>query len=102
MQNKLEFCVVLARTSHPGNIGACARAMKTMGITDLRLVNTVSEKDPVAYARSSGAEDIQFAAKHFTDLSDAVQSCSQVWGTSGRVRSGTSPICLSTDDVADP
>lgn len=97
--SKHQFCVVLSKTSHPGNIGACARAMKTMGITDLRLVQTVSEKDPVAYARSSGAEDVIFNAKHFNSLSDAISDSHVVFGTSGRVRSHVSPPLLLADQL---
>ena len=96
---KHEFCIVLSKTSHPGNIGACARAMKTMDITDLRLVQAVSEKDPVAYARSSGAEDVIFNAKHFNSLSDAVSDCHVVFGTSGRARSHISPHLVLADEL---
>lgn len=92
-----EYTVILVRTSHPGNIGACARAMKTMGITELRLVNTVSEKDQVAYSRSSGAEDLLYAAQHFQSLEEAVKDCHYVWGTSARKRSdkGQEATCLT-------
>ncbi len=83
--------VILVRTTHPGNIGACARAMKTMGINDLRLVNTTNEKDDVAYRRSSGAEDILFNAQHYDKLEDAIRDCDFVWGTSARVRSNKGP-----------
>ena len=51
------FVVVMSHTTHPG-IGAAARAMKSMGLSELRLVQTVSHQDPVAYHRSSGAEDL--------------------------------------------
>ena len=46
--------VVLSRTSHPGNIGAAARAMKTMGLSQLVLVDPHSFPDPVATARAAG------------------------------------------------
>ena len=54
--------VVLVRTSHPGNIGAAARAMKTMGLSRLYLVSPLSFPDPVAEARASGATDVLAAA----------------------------------------
>ncbi|MHB1176686.1 MAG: TrmH family RNA methyltransferase, partial [Sulfuriferula sp.] len=44
--------IVLSHTSHPGNIGSAARAMKTMGLSDLRLVNPKLFPDPVAHAMS--------------------------------------------------
>jgi tRNA/rRNA methyltransferase len=50
--------VVLSRTSHPGNIGAAARAMKTMGLRELWLVAPESFPDEVATARASGAADL--------------------------------------------
>lgn len=58
--------VVLSRTSHPGNIGAAARAMKTMGLHDLWLVAPASFPDEVATARASGAADL-LAAAHVVD-----------------------------------
>ncbi|MBN8441716.1 MAG: RNA methyltransferase [Thauera sp.] len=64
--------VVLSRTSHPGNIGAAARAMKTMGLSQLWLVAPESFPDPVAEARASGADDILAAAKVVGRLSDAL------------------------------
>jgi tRNA/rRNA methyltransferase len=50
--------IVLSHTSHPGNIGAAARAMKTMGLERLYLVNPKSFPDPVADARAAGAADV--------------------------------------------
>lgn len=50
--------IVLSHTSHPGNIGATARAMKTMGLTSLYLINPKSFPDQAAYARATGARDI--------------------------------------------
>jgi tRNA/rRNA methyltransferase len=54
--------IILLRTSHPGNIGAAARAMKTMGLRRLHLVEPASFPDPVAHARASGAGDVLDAA----------------------------------------
>ena len=50
--------IVLSHTSHPGNIGAAARAMKTMGLTQLYLVNPAADPDGVGRARSSNARDV--------------------------------------------
>lgn len=65
--------VVLTRTSHPGNIGAAARAMKTMGLSRLVLVAPVSFPDPVADARASGALDVLQSAQVVPTLADALQ-----------------------------
>lgn len=64
--------IVLSRPSHPGNIGAAARAMKTMGLTRLWLVAPAAFPDPVADARSSGAGDVLAAAQVVERLEDAL------------------------------
>jgi tRNA/rRNA methyltransferase len=64
--------VVLVRTSHPGNIGAAARAMKTMGLAQLWLVSPASFPDPVAEARASGAGDVLDKAKVVDTLPEAL------------------------------
>ncbi|MDR1853309.1 MAG: RNA methyltransferase [Azoarcus sp.] len=64
--------VVLTRPSHPGNIGAAARAMKTMGLHDLWLVAPTSFPDPVAVARASGAADVLDHAQVTPTLSQAL------------------------------
>ena len=50
--------VVLVNTSHPGNIGGAARAMKNMGLHELVLVDPVRFPDQQANARAAGAEDV--------------------------------------------
>ena len=55
--------IVLSHTSHPGNIGATARAMKTMGITSLYLINPKKFPDADADARASGAVDLLQTAR---------------------------------------
>jgi TrmH family RNA methyltransferase len=84
--------IVLVETSHPGNIGAAARAMKTMGVEDLALVAPKSFPDPEATARASGADDLLAAARVAPDLSAAIGDCSYVVGASARVRGGRWPI----------
>ncbi len=64
--------VVLSRTSHPGNIGAAARAMKTMGLRDLWLVAPESFPDEVATARASGAADLLESARVVGTLQEAL------------------------------
>lgn len=78
--------VVLSHTSHPGNIGAAARAMKTMGLTRLRLVNPEVFPSDVATARASGATDVLDAAGVYTSLKDAIADCVHVVGSSARGR----------------
>ncbi|WP_374479556.1 RNA methyltransferase [Zoogloea sp.] len=65
--------VVLTRTSHPGNIGAAARAMKTMGLSQLVLVSPQSFPDPVATARAAGADDILESARVVDTLTEALE-----------------------------
>ncbi|HMZ30760.1 MAG TPA: TrmH family RNA methyltransferase, partial [Thauera aminoaromatica] len=64
--------VVLSRTTHPGNIGAAARAMKTMGLRELWLVAPESFPDEVATARASGAADLLDAARVVGTLEEAL------------------------------
>ncbi len=84
--------VVLLNTSHPGNIGAAARAMKTMGLEDLRLVNPKQFPHAEATARASGADDLLARAGVYTRLEEALQGCRLVVGASARVRSIPCPI----------
>jgi tRNA/rRNA methyltransferase len=65
--------VVLSHTSHPGNIGAAARAMKTMGLSQLVLVNPRHFPDPQAHALASGADDLLAHARVCASLDEALQ-----------------------------
>ena len=78
--------VVLVNTSHPGNIGGAARAMKNMGLSKLVLVDPVDFPSPEARARASGADDILDAAQVVATLEEALVGCSLVVGTSARDR----------------
>ncbi|MGD8742744.1 MAG: tRNA (cytosine(32)/uridine(32)-2'-O)-methyltransferase TrmJ [Granulosicoccaceae bacterium] len=79
--------IVLVETSHPGNIGAAARALKNMGLRRLELVRPAQFPDPEAFARASGAADILEAAGVHDSLDAALQGCSLVYGASARLRS---------------
>ncbi|HEX7081400.1 MAG TPA: RNA methyltransferase [Gammaproteobacteria bacterium] len=79
--------IVLVETSHPGNIGASARAMKTMGLTDLALVRPKTFPSEEADARASGAADVLARARVFDSLVDALADCGFVAGASARSRS---------------
>ncbi len=78
--------IVLVQTSHPGNIGAAARAMKTMGLSSLRLVDPQDYPSAEATARASGADDILSRAGVFGSLGEAIADCSLVIGASARLR----------------
>jgi len=80
------IAIVLSRPSHPGNIGAAARAMKTMGFSDLRLVAPRRFPHPEADALASGALDVLQAARVFDDLAGALAEVSLAVGFSARSR----------------
>lgn len=79
--------IVLVQTYHPGNIGASARAMKTMGLTELVLVNPRCFPDAEALRLAAGAEDVVDRARVVASLEEAVSDCVQVVGASARLRS---------------
>ncbi len=78
--------VVLVETSHPGNIGAVARAMKNMAMENLCLVNPKVFPSAEATARASGADDILSNAQIYRTLPEAIADCQLVLGTSARCR----------------
>src|SRR6056297_3207957 len=78
--------IVLVETSHSGNIGAVARAMKNMGMANLWLVNPASFPDETSYARAAGAADVLDAARTVATLDEALADCVMVMGTSARGR----------------
>lgn len=78
--------IVLVNTSHPGNIGSAARAMKTMGLTQLFLVSPHSFPDQKAIEMSSNADDILASAHVVSSLSEALTNCTIAIGTSARSR----------------
>jgi tRNA/rRNA methyltransferase/tRNA (cytidine32/uridine32-2'-O)-methyltransferase len=84
--------IVLVETSHPGNIGGVARAMKTMGLTQLRLVAPKKFPHAEASARAAGATDLLATAEVFEQLADAVADCALVLATSARERTIAWPM----------
>jgi tRNA (cytidine32/uridine32-2'-O)-methyltransferase len=84
--------VVLVGTTHPGNIGATARAMKNMGILDLALVKPKEFPSDVATFRSKAAKDILEKASVHTSLEEAISECELVVGTSARGRTVPWPV----------
>jgi tRNA (cytidine32/uridine32-2'-O)-methyltransferase len=79
--------IILVGTTHPGNIGAVARAMKNMGLSDLVLVQPRYFPHAEASARASGAEDVLEAARVVDSLEEAISDCTWVAGASARSRS---------------
>ena len=78
--------IVLVRTSHPGNIGSAARAMKNMGISSLTLVAPRRFPDPEAVALASGADDVLANARVTGTLPEAIGDCIAAYALSARMR----------------
>ena len=78
--------IVLVAPSHPGNIGAAARAMKNMGLSELVLVRPRHFPDPEASARASGADDVLASARVVESLPEALSGCGFVAATTSRER----------------
>lgn len=92
--------IVLINTSHPGNIGSTARAMKTMGLTELYLVAPLQYPDPKAEEMASNAGDILQNAIVVSTLDEALADCGLIVGTSSRSRSIPWPM-LSPREFAE-
>ncbi|MEW6314701.1 MAG: RNA methyltransferase [Pseudomonadota bacterium] len=84
--------IVLSHTTHPGNIGAAARAMKTMGLGGLYLVNPKCFPDAAADARASGAVDVLQRAKVCVSLDEALHGTTLVVACSARRRDLSLPV----------
>ena len=91
MHHHERYRIVLVETSHPGNIGAVARAMKTMGLEDLVLVAPKSFPHEHANARAAGAEDILEQAVQCDQIEQALTGCHRVYGASARLRHDSIP-----------
>ena len=93
--------IVLVRTSHPGNIGAAARAMKTMGLTRLVLVAPEKFPDPVAEARATGALDLLSSARVCENLEQALAGTQYAVALSARRRELSHPVRAARDAAAE-
>ncbi len=78
--------IILVETSHSGNIGSAARAMKTMGIGNLRLVAPKQPIDEQAIALAAGAKDVLDNVQIYATFDQAIADCQLVIGTSARLR----------------
>ncbi|OLO03747.1 RNA methyltransferase [Salinicola socius] len=92
--------IVLVQTFHPGNIGASARAMKTMGLSDLVLVAPRQFPDEEATRLAAGATDLVEHCRVVDSLSEAIGDCVQVIGASARLRSLPLPCYHAPDRMA--
>lgn len=93
--------IVLSHTSHPGNIGATARAMKTMGLSKLYLVNPKSFPDSEADARASNARDILAAAHVYDNLAAALNNTVLATALTARHRDLPHPTCNARQAAAE-
>ncbi|NRA81659.1 MAG: tRNA (cytosine(32)/uridine(32)-2'-O)-methyltransferase TrmJ [Pseudoalteromonas sp.] len=84
--------IVLVNTSHSGNIGSAARAMKTMGLSNLYLVDPACEIDSHASALAAGATDVLGKTVVVDTLADAIADCGLTIGTSARSRTLSWPM----------
>ena len=78
--------IVLLETSHPGNIGSVARAMKTMQFSELHVVNPLCEINDISFAMASNAKDILESTKVSKNLNLVLKDCNFVVGTTARQR----------------
>ena len=92
--------IVLVETSHPGNIGSVARAMKTMGLSRLSLVNPKDFPSGDANALSGNARDLLDAATIYPNLDAAIKESTFVYATSARNRSINWPT-VNPEEAAD-
>lgn len=93
--------VVLVEPSHPGNIGGAARALKTMGMTRLAVVNPKRFPDPQAEWRAAGGQDILEAVTVYDSVDQAIADCHWVVGTSTRSRRIPWPVKSAAEVAAD-
>ena len=95
---KSKIDIVLVETSHPGNIGSVARAMKTMGLKNLILVNPKEFPSKEAFMLSGNAQDIIEEANLVDSLDEAINDSTNIYATSARTRTISWPI-ISADEA---
>ena len=98
--NSSNIKIVLVNTSHPGNIGATARAMKNMGLHSLILVQPEDFPSGVAVGRAASAVDLLESAQVVSSLEEAVSDCQLIIGASARRRSIPWPM-LEPEECGD-
>ena len=95
LKNKFDF--ILVEPSHPGNIGAAARAIKNMGFKNLSLINPKDFPNDDAFYRAKGAKDILEKVKIYENLTDALNDATLIFGTSARTRTIPWPTKTSSE-----
>jgi tRNA/rRNA methyltransferase len=93
---------IMTNPSHPGNVGAAARALKTMGFQQLRLVkpkvdDITKHDDAIAFA--SGAQDVLTASREFNEFNDALEGITLSFALTARPRD-LGPNCLNIREAA--
>ena len=86
IERQANIRIVLVNTTHPGNIGGAARAMKNMGLAELYLVEPKEYPAPRAVWRAAAARDILDGATIVETVDEAIADCGLVVGTSARER----------------
>ncbi|MES2207103.1 MAG: RNA methyltransferase [Pseudomonadota bacterium] len=95
------FRIILCRSSHPGNIGAAARAIKNMGLHQLILVNPLCKVNDEAYARASGATDILDQARICNSLEEALADSVESYAFTSRRRDRIARLLPLREAVQD-
>ena len=93
--------IVLVETSHPGNIGSVARAMKNMGLANLSLINPKKYPHQEASALAGNATDVLDNAKIFTSIQEAVKNSKAIYATSARERTIEWPTLTANDAASE-
>ena len=94
---KNQVQIVLVETSHPGNIGSVARAMKTMGLQNLVLVKPRNFPSKEAFVLSGNAQDLIEQAVVVNTLDEAIKNCTNIYATSARTRTISWPIISANE-----
>jgi len=93
--------IVLVETSHPGNIGSVARAMKNMGLASLSLINPKKFPHQEATALAGNATDVLDNAKIFSSIQEAVNTSKVIYATSARERTIEWPTLTANDAASE-
>jgi tRNA/rRNA methyltransferase len=96
-----QYRIVLCQTSHPGNIGSVARAMKTMGIHDLHLVQPKHFPHPESVSLACGADDILDNAVRCDSLPEALTGCAFAIGLTARARQISHPLLPVREAISE-
>ena len=93
--------IVLVETSHPGNIGSVARAMKNMGLSNLCLINPKKFPHQEATALAGNATDVLDNVKIFTSIQEAVKNSKAIYATSARERTIEWPTLTANEAASE-